>query len=145
MRTLGELIDTLKAHDPDLPVLMDGATGLGFVSWRGVYAEVSITHGSTRVGSGMEANREYGFTFTEPTGDERIAPATTVGELLAAADAVDGGVLEGYKGGAYWMDRSTTLWADPYGECPGSYVNGVTVTDGGLELNRVDNSYGDES
>lgn len=145
MRTLGELIDTLKAHDPDLPVLMDGKSGLGFVSWRGDYAEVSITHRSTRVGSFIEVNREYGFDFTEPTGDEHIAPATTVGELLAAADAVDGGVLEGYKVGAYWMDRSTTLWADPYGQCPGSYINGVTVTDEGLTLNRFVKSYGDES
>lgn len=145
MRTLGELIDTLKAHDPELPVLMGGATGLGFQSWRGVYAEVSLVHGATLYTTSARWVAGWGCHHSGTPNSKSFGPAGTVGELLAAATLlVDSEVyLTGYKGGEFRYYRHTSLWADVYGECPGSYISHATETDRGLELNRVIKTYND--
>lgn len=40
---------------------------------------------------------------------------TTVGAMLACAEAALGGTFQGYKGGDYTMDRDTDCWLARYG------------------------------
>jgi hypothetical protein len=101
MMTLGELIDTLAYFPADMPVKYETDVRPGeFMSWRGVYAELTLVPG----GGPM-----------------------TVGRLLLAAEAADGGTFEGYKGGDFTMSRSTPVWGDDWGECPGWALHGMKV------------------
>lgn len=126
LRTLGDLINTLAALDPALP--LDG--GYGFCSWRGDYEDVSLTPGDTTLVTSTQRLVVAGYGFDEATGWDRRPPATTVGALLEVARAVtDGGQLSGYKGGVYAMWDDTELWADPWGQCPGRKAR-IDVEDG---------------
>ncbi len=145
MLHLGEFIDTLAALPADMPVQMRGETGLGFVSWRGVYAEPSLDHGWTTFGLDIGEMMFQGFTYTDAGDHDRREPANTVGELLAVAkDLAAGGNLCGYKGGWYPMHRGSPLHADPYGECPGSGVIAVKVSDGVAVIEVHERTYGDD-
>lgn len=129
MLTLGELIDTLEAFDPGLPVRadFDHGAGLGFGSWRGDYSEPTLWEGGTRFI--VDWSDDDGFTV--PDVETHLSGARTVGELLyAALLAADGGVFEGYKGGMNVMGRQSPLHADPWGESQGRRVTGVKVVDG---------------
>lgn len=135
MSTLAFFAATLAALDPDLPVQMNGASGLGVVSWRGDYCEPSIDHGPSNLAAEWAVNTEFGFSFNEPTKDLRFDPAETVGELLAVVEAVRGGAgLNGYKGGVYTAEESSTVWADPYGDYNSRIILGVSVDDGVANL-----------
>ena len=138
METLGDLIKALKALDSALPVEMDGASGLGFISWRGNYSEVSIDHGGTRLVSSFRDEVIGGYSYRMATKADLVPAASTVGELLAVANRVawDPVLLEGYKGDLFEMHDDTTLWADSYGTCPGARLAGVTVVGGVVQLQR---------
>lgn len=87
---LGELIDALGHEEPKAQVRFDfGTPPDRLASWRGVYAQLTLTHG------------------TKPV---------TVSTLLADAQRAVGRSFEGYKGGRYRMDEETPVWADDYGD-----------------------------
>ena len=44
---------------------------------------------------------------------------TTIGEMLKHAESALGKIFEGYKGGAYLMDKWTDVWFAHYGMCGG--------------------------
>lgn len=102
--TLGEWIDTLTMLHHDAEVVMDcGTVPVGLASWRGVYAELTL--------------------------DSRTdAEAITVKELLRDATEAVGTTFQGYKGGAFTMDRSTPVWADEWGEYRGRMLLGVVAS-----------------
>lgn len=111
---LGDLIDTLAAFEPDMPILFDNGRPVGpLMSWRGVYAELTLT-----------------------TGDERDS-RTTVGEVLKDAQEADGKTFTGYKGGDFGMSRCTPVWADDYGDCDYWGISGVVVKDGAVIVQRI--------
>lgn len=99
---LGALIDTLAALPGDARIRLDNGEVGELMSWRGVYAELTLTPG-------------------------RADKPKTVAEVLSDAVAADGGTFEGYKGGDFTMDRSTPVWADDYGDCRYNAISGVTV------------------
>jgi hypothetical protein len=79
-------------------------TGLGNPhSWRGSYDEIAF----------------------------EIVENTTVGEMLKAAQSIDGEVKTGYKGGEFRMNRDTPINIDNYG----SYTGGRQIW--GLLLNLM--------
>lgn len=95
---LGDLIDLLRSVPPQWGVeFSDGTTPHEFISWRGVYAQLSLD-----------------------TGDP-----LTVGELLAKAEAANGGTFTGYKGGDFTMGLGTPVWADPWGSAAGRGIVGA--------------------
>lgn len=102
---LGDLIRTLECFDPSMSVWLgwEGRTYPPgeFASWRGVYAELTLTPG------------------VEPV---------TVGELLDRCRAADGAVFEGWKGGEFTMGRGTKVWADEEGSANGEALQGVVRT-----------------
>ena len=101
---LGTLIDTLEAMPGNARIVYDGGTPVGkLMSWRGVYAELTLTPGGSK--------------------DE----SKTVADVLADAREADCGTFQGYKGGDYTMSRSTPVWADGYGDCNYNAISGVTV------------------
>ena len=97
---LGEFIKTLEGFDGNDEVEFDsGDAPRHFDSWRGVYAELTLTRGGKK--------------------------PMKVSELLRQARAAVGGTFEGYKGGDYQMDESTPVWADDYGDCAYNGIVGV--------------------
>jgi hypothetical protein len=113
---LGELIDTLDPMPADLPVRFDfGAAPEQFVSWRGHYRELSLTAG---------------------IGSRHGGP--TAATLLAAARRADGGTFEGYKGGDYLMERTTPVWADPWGETYYRAITGLSIVRGEVVIGTFD-------
>lgn len=108
---LGELIDFLEQCPPDSEVKFVGAvegTPGFFCSHRGDYSKLAL----------------------DPTG---TAPLY-VKNLLQDAIAADGSNFEGWKGGDYHMDRSTPVWADPWGSCPHNAITGVSTDTGTVSL-----------
>lgn len=87
---LGEFRDALAKEPQDWPVVFEGGGAVGRVaSWRGVYAQATLEHGS------------------EPR---------TVAEVLEEVESLlSGEIRHGYKGGDFTFDRGTPLWADDYG------------------------------
>lgn len=100
---LGQLIAILEMTPPEWHVEFSDGTPPGeFASWRGVYAQLTLCPGK------------------EPV---------TVGELLAAAVAADGGEFYGYKGGYFTMDRNTPVWSDRWGSAAGRGITGSHTGD----------------
>lgn len=139
MTTLGDLLEELKKHDPNLKVTLDGHTDIAIVSWRRVYMEASIISGSnTQIGPDVYQNTEPGFAFTDARCTEDIDGANTVGELIAILEKlIAGGHLQGYKGGWYRMSEYTELHADEYGTCPGAIVTRAAVHGDTLNINTT--------
>lgn len=114
---LEKLIAALQALDPELPVRFDDGSPVGpLASWRGDYAQLTITTG-----------------YPQRT-------AETVAALLADALAADGATFQGYKGGHFRMAGHTAVYADDWGSCPGFMVAGITVSDGVAVVGRFDGS-----
>lgn len=70
MRTLSDLIQQLEqaaVHDSDMPVMLDGSTGLGFSSWRGIYKFLSLRHGATLLVDGTRTLSVGGYAFESAT------------------------------------------------------------------------------
>lgn len=112
---LGDWIEELEALPPDAVVQFDDGTYPDHLcSWRGRYAELTLD------------------TFM---GGDKFAPRR-VSDLLANAREAVGKTFEGYKGGDFTMDQSTTVWADPYGEYRGWIIIGVEMGRGDL-VDRV--------
>lgn len=133
MQKLGDLIDTLAALDPGLPL----SHGYGFCSWRGSYKDVSLYSGITSLVTNTAEVQVGWLSLDEATRWDNHKPARTVGELLAIARLVaDGGRLSGYKGGVYTMSPSSNLWGDEWGECPGNRVKGISVVKGKVFIAR---------
>lgn len=101
--SLGEFMTLLRAQPRLGRVVFDHRRGdwlpNKFLSYRGYYDQLALSH------DGMEP--------------------PTVASLLQLAEAADGAVFEGYKGGRYTMDQFTPVWAADYGEWPGRAVVGV--------------------
>lgn len=113
---LGDLIDTLEALPPTYDVKFDdGTIPHKFHSWRGVYAELTLSRN----------------VYGEP---ERMS----VRRLLGLAKKADGGTFTGYKGGEYQMSRHTPVWADKYGEYQRRGLMGARVQDGTVILQTAD-------
>jgi len=107
--TLGQAIDTLRKLPNDTLVQFDWneLSPSSPDSYRGYYADLA-------------------FTWTENS--------VTVGAFLAECQRALGHTYEGYKGGAYYMDLNTPLWASPYGTTIGAraimaitQANGIVV------------------
>lgn len=105
--TLGELIDRLReihgdgarrriVSIADAPFLLSPAE---FLSYRGNYTQLalSVTAGDT----------------------------TAVEALLRQAEGMVGGLVTGYKGGEYAVNRETPIWLASYGECSNTELTGV--------------------
>jgi hypothetical protein len=112
---LGELIHWLKEQEPDKVVRFNNISDHDypnyFCSWRGVYAELSLTHGMRKM---------------------------TVGQLLAKAEGALTQTFTGWKGGDYQMDESTPVWADDEGYCNYNAIIGTEeLHDGSLTLKTV--------
>mgnify|MGYP001604274873 FL=1 len=103
--TLIELILKLDSVvDKALPVVFD-VEGLypGTIdSWRGAYSELALAYES---------------------GGER----PTVSQLLRQCNAVNGRILQGYKGGDFLMGKTTPLWASNYGDSTGFRGNSTAI------------------
>lgn len=120
-----------------MPVTLDGASGLGFISWRGDYHEASIDHGATNIATKTHTESGHGFSWQEASDLDTVDPAETVGELLAVARRVaDGGMLGGYKGDWFTMHPHSDLYCDAYGEAGGRRYIGVSVVDGAAQIGR---------
>jgi hypothetical protein len=108
--TLKDWIDTLSALKPDLEVVMDdGRYPTKLVSWRGVYAELTLD-------------------------SRRGSSPPTVAFLLEDAQAANGKTFEGYKGGDYTMGLHTPVWADEWGDYAGRMLLGAKVENGRVVL-----------
>lgn len=141
MSSLASFAATLAALDPDLPIELDGKSGLNMHSWRGYYAEPSIDHGRSRFAAEWRTNTDYGFAFEEATKHLTFEPAETVGQMLRVVEAVRAGAgLNGWKGGVYTAAESATVYADEEGCCPGRIVLGIEVVDGTARINVSDPS-----
>lgn len=115
---LSTYTDTLASLPPDLPVFFDnGHPAAKLISWRGDYAQLSLD-----IADRYNAD----------------ADASTVAALLADAYDANYGDFQGYKGGTYTMRPSTTVWADPYGECDGWGIAGLSVEGNQVVITRVD-------
>ena len=101
---LGELIAKLKPlakerkpwdDSEELFVFFDfpNAFPVGLDGWRGIYAELAITH--------------------TPRTDSEVLTAS---QFLDMCRSALGGTFEGYKGGYYTMTEDTPLWVDDSGE-----------------------------
>ncbi len=105
--SLGELIERLEAieTEDDCSVRFD----FGYfrpselMSWRGVYAELAV-----------------GFTDKGDYKDPQLSKFIT--ELKGAI----GKTYTGYKGGDFFMSKSTPVWVANYGESGNTAVVGVT-------------------
>lgn len=96
---LEDWIKALEALPRTAEVVFDDGEYVGrLISWRGVYAQLSL-----------------------PDARQPL----TVADLLADAQAAIGGTFTGYKGGDYVMSASTPVWADDYGTCPGRIPTGA--------------------
>ncbi len=146
MLNLGEFIQTLEGFDPAAPIQMRGRSGLGFISWRGVYAEPSLDHGATTMATSTSVHSIGNYQYRDADGFDSRPPCETVGELLAVArDVAAGGMLGGYKGDWFAMARYSPLHADPCGQCPGSEVIGVALADGVVTVQVHERTYEDAS
>lgn len=100
---LGTFYDSLFLMPPNYGVLLETTPVVGVCSWRGIYAEASL-------------DSRYG------------AEALPVWRLLEDIEVTfSGKAHEGWKGGEFFYDRSTRLWADPEGECIGYFPVGLLV------------------
>ena len=52
---------------------------------------------------------------------DAVSPPSCAEVANALAKAIDSR-FTGYKGGEYWMDASTPVWVDRYGECCGALI-----------------------
>lgn len=100
---LQDLIATLEVLPPDAPVIV-GHTGCPpdeFMSWRGIYSQLTLT----------------------PYGQD----TKTVKELLTEALECVGKAFMGYKGGAFTMNGGTDVYADEYGTAYGYKIDGISI------------------
>ena len=103
---LGKLIAECKKLDEKLPVYYDtGQHPTEIDSWRGIYAELAISH-------------------------EIDGEPMTCGDFIEMLDDADGKFFTGYKGGAFQMGESTPVWMDNYGEYSSIKITGVRQHDG---------------
>ena len=113
--TLGELRELLEAAPKNAPVKVQWCEELrgygGLESYRGYYSDLSI-------------NIEGG--------------TSDVQEVLNDLNQADGDMFTGYKGGEYFMDSSTLLWADFYSCCSGQGVTGIIEHDGVVVITTAD-------
>ena len=101
--TLTHWIQTLEGLPKLVPIEFDFGRPVGpLISWRGVYAELSLSHGD-------------------------VGSTTTVGEALDDARKAVGGVFTGYKGGDFTMGPDSEVWADDYGSAGGTCPIGTRV------------------
>lgn len=132
MTIIKDLLDELEKYDDAMPVTLDGEGNLAFDSWRGIYSEASlVSDSSTHLGYDIYQNTEHGFAYTDARQGETVEGANTVGELKAVIKKLlDGGHLQGYKGGWYQMSELTDLHADEYGTASGRIIVSVTEQQG---------------
>jgi hypothetical protein len=108
--SLGELLDLCEAH-PDALIVVDGKGGLGSEnSYRGYYDELAFAPQGNPCGA-VEVRESCKRALSNP--------------------------YEGYKGGTYHYDRSTSLWYAPYGMCGPAIVSGE-YKDGTIHLKTRD-------
>jgi hypothetical protein len=91
--SLGEIIAKLEAvadQNKEVVYDFDGMCPTHLMSWRGIYAELSLGY--------------------------RLGNAIKVSELLGQCKEAVGKVFEGYKGGDFRMGRGTPVWVANYGE-----------------------------
>jgi len=105
--TLGELIAALDRKDKDKPVTFgwNYCEPTTVHSYRGDYADLAIGYDKTNW-------------------DKRC----TVESLLKTLNDANGQTFTGYKGGEYFMDVDTLMWADPSNQaCRMAIVDVVDV------------------
>lgn len=101
---LGQIIDTLRRHDPGKDVYYDFVhfRPEGIHSYRGYYEQLALGYG---------------------LGD------ITVGQLLGMCEGAVGKSFTGYKGGEYVMGRETPVWVANHNESGGTGIVGVEDRD----------------
>lgn len=98
--TLIELIEEIEKH-PALPVVYDtGEHPTKIGSWRGVYAELALSH--------------------EKEGSPLIST-----NLIKILEEAIGATYTGYKGGEFKMSKDTLVWVDNYGEYTDTIITKV--------------------
>ena len=98
---LGSLIIKCKELDEKLPVYYDtGQHPTDIDSWRGIYAELAISH-------------------------EVDGEPMTCGEFIEMLEVVDGKEFTGYKGGEFTMRLRTPVWMDNYGQYSNMMITDV--------------------
>jgi hypothetical protein len=110
IHTLAEFIDALDRHPDHLPVrFQNGSVPRAFKSWRGDYAQLTLTPGM--------AERPI-----------------TVAQLRHLAESCIGETFQGYKGGDFTMSRHTALYADDWGEYNEYRIEAVIQDEWGVVL-----------
>lgn len=103
---LSEMKAALEAAEPDwkVHVEVDGERKYccGLISWRGVYAEASL---------------DWSDDDLDMTVEQLLSRVSGVLDLNQP--------LQGYKGGDFFMDGDTPVWADPYGKYNGRIITRV--------------------
>lgn len=104
---LGEIIEALeRVPNKNLSVVISpfDLNPTGFDSYRGYYNELAICYDAS---------------------DNNM----TVAQFIILAQACNGSVFTGYKGGSYIMGLHTRVWVSNYGRCSYRIVKKVKVTD----------------
>jgi hypothetical protein len=100
---LKEYVDTLSLMPLKMPVKFANGDNVGpLTTWRGDYRKVTI-----------------------PVCDYTVM---SVAELLVdAAEVMNGREMIGYKGGEFYMNENTPVYADDYGQCTYEVPAGIVV------------------
>ncbi len=105
--TLGELIASLKAADPSIPVTVNGGGSIAYPhSYRGYYSDIAFQPSNERA---------------------------TVAEVLAIVEPCLGQTFEGWKGGDFTMGKSTPVFVSWEGQT-GMAMTTAGVRDGAFHI-----------
>lgn len=125
---LGELILKLEAvKNKELPIFFDREEyqPTGLTSWRGSYAELSITY-EKGGGSGFyehkedcPKDKEYDYYTCECESIGTSLENATAKQFLEVLKKSLGKVFTGYKGGDFVMGKNTPVWVANYGTSSG--------------------------